>query len=115
MITFSVSPALIAANIWSIVSNFTSDEMAHLQPEIRHEPASALDAGTDGLLFYRGITLLWKQSLHPGGLLAFEIGEQQGEDVSGILRQHGFTGIRVIQDYAHHDRVVIGNVPESTH
>ena len=101
-----------------IVSNppyLTSDEMQHLQPEIQHEPASALDAGADGLLFYRGITLLWKHSLHPGGMLAFEIGEQQGEDVSGILRQHGFTGIRVIQDYAHHDRVVIGNVPESTH
>ena len=101
-----------------IVSNppyLTTDEMAHLQPEIQYEPASALDAGEDGLLFYREITRIWKDSLNPGGLLAFEIGEQQGEAVSGILETHGFERIRVIQDYAHHDRVVIGSVPGSTH
>ena len=94
-----------------IVSNppyLTEDEMQALQTEIRHEPASALAAGTDGLLFYRNITRLWKDALRPGGLLAYEIGEQQGEDVSGILQQHGFTDIQVLQDYAHHDRVVTG-------
>ena len=101
-----------------IVSNppyLTTDEMQHLQPEIRYEPASALDAGTDGLLFYREITRLWKDSLVPGGLLAYEIGEQQGEAVSRILEWYGFEQIRVIQDYAGHDRVVIGTVPDSTH
>ena len=94
-----------------IVSNppyLTDAEMQALQPEIRFEPASALEAGVDGLRFYAGITALWKDALRPGGLLAFEIGEQQGAAVAGILRQNGFIGIEVLQDYAHHDRVVVG-------
>ena len=94
-----------------IVSNppyLTADEMQALQREIQHEPASALAAGTDGLLFYRDITRIWKNALRPGGLLAFEIGEQQGEAVAKILENHEFTDVHILQDYAHHDRVVMG-------
>ena len=97
-----------------IVSNppyLTAQEMCELQREITHEPASALDGGTDGLDFYREITKLWKASLVSGGLLAYEIGEQQGEDVSEILRSHGFENVRVVKDLAKHDRVVMGTVP----
>lgn len=100
-----------------IVSNppyLTCDEMTHLQTELRYEPASALLAGTDGLQFYRGITQIWKDSIRPGGLLAYEIGEQQGAAVRALLKRHGCENIRVVQDYAHHDRVVFGTVPEST-
>lgn len=96
-----------------IVSNppyLTSDEMAQLQPEIQHEPASALAAGEDGMRFYCGITQNWKHSLHPGGLLAYEIGEQQGKMTADLLELYGFAGIQVIQDYAHHDRVVTGQI-----
>ncbi len=99
-----------------IVSNppyLTSEEMEHLQPEIRHEPASALAAGADGLEFYRGITNVWKTTLSGGGWLAFEIGEQQGNAVAEILKQQGFREIQIIPDYAHHDRVVIGRNPLS--
>lgn len=94
-----------------IVSNppyLTAEEMQSLQREIQFEPETALAAGADGLLFYRSITQLWKDALHPGGLLAFEIGEQQGKAVSNIMERHNFTDIQIIQDYAHHDRVVIG-------
>ncbi len=94
-----------------IVSNppyLTEQEMTQLQREIRFEPETALAAGADGLLFYRNITRIWNNALNPGGLLAFEIGEQQGKDVSNIMERHNFTDIQIIQDYAHHDRVVIG-------
>ena len=94
-----------------IVSNppyLTAEEMQHLQAEIEYEPAMALAAGEDGLVFYRAITRLWKTALNPGGLLAFEIGEQQGKAVSGILAQNGFQDIQTLQDYAGHDRVVRG-------
>lgn len=94
-----------------IVSNppyLTAAEMQQLQPELRHEPASALAAGEDGLCFYREITGCWRSALCPGGLLAYEIGEQQGASVSRILEQAQFGDIQVIQDYAHHDRVVTG-------
>lgn len=94
-----------------IVSNppyLTTAEMQHLQRELEYEPASALAAGEDGLIFYRGITRLWKHSLKPGALLAYEIGEQQGEAVAALLAEQGFAEIQVLQDYAHHDRVVVG-------
>lgn len=94
-----------------IVSNppyLTAQEMTQLQTEIRFEPASALEAGEDGLIFYRTITQLWTNALKTDGLLAYEIGEQQGEAVSGIMALHHFSDIRTIQDYAHHDRVVTG-------
>lgn len=97
-----------------IVSNppyLTTEEMAHLQTELRYEPALALDAGRDGLCFYREITRIWRTSLYRGGLLAYEIGEQQGEDVRRILAEEGLCEIRVVQDYAHHDRVVTGTAP----
>lgn len=100
-----------------IVSNppyLTAAEMTQLQREIQHEPALALAAGDDGLLFYRSITVHWGHTaLTDGGLLAYEIGEQQGDVVAELLEQHGFAGIQVIPDYARHDRVVIGQKPLS--
>ncbi len=94
-----------------IVSNppyLTADEMNVLQTEVQHEPAQALDGGADGLVFYREITRLWKNVLRPDGLLAYEIGETQGQAVTAILKREGFRNVQVIPDLAHHERVVIG-------
>ncbi|MBQ8780264.1 MAG: peptide chain release factor N(5)-glutamine methyltransferase [Oscillospiraceae bacterium] len=94
-----------------IVSNppyLTAEEMADLQIEVTHEPASALDGGADGLKFYRVISCLWKEILKDGGLLAFEIGYRQGEDVADILRKGGFTDVKIIKDLGGNDRVVTG-------
>lgn len=94
-----------------IVSNppyLTAEEMTVLQTEVQHEPAQALDGGADGLVFYREITRLWKNILCPDGLLAYEIGETQGQAVTDILEHEGFRNIQVIQDFAYHERVVIG-------
>lgn len=98
-----------------IVSNppyLTDEEMQHLQTEIRHEPALALEAGEDGLQFYRAMTRLWKHSLRSGGMLAYEIGEQQGTAVSHIFAENGFTQVQILQDYAGRDRVVTGTLPD---
>ena len=94
-----------------IVSNppyLTAEEMADLQPEVRHEPALALSGGADGLHCYRHITNLWSTALQSGGLLAYEIGWQQADSVRDILQSHAFEDIQVIQDWEHRDRAVTG-------
>lgn len=94
-----------------IVSNppyLTEKEMSELQIEVKHEPETALYGGTDGLKFYRVISCLWKEILADGGLLAFEIGFEQGEAVSDILQKSGYKDIKVIKDLGGNDRVVTG-------
>ena len=79
-----------------------------LEEEVRiHEPRMALDGGEDGLDFYRKITAESVQYLREGGQLLFEIGYDQGEAVSALMKEH-FAEVRVIQDLAGLDRVVSG-------
>ena len=59
-----------------IVSNppyLTAAEMEQLQPEVAQEPAMALEAGEDGLVFYRALAQHYKNALCPGGALVLEI------------------------------------------
>ena len=95
-----------------IVSNppyITLDECSELMEEVKeHEPRKALTDEGDGLKFYREITKNGKKYLKKNGLLAYEIGYLQGSDVCQILEQEGFYNIKLIQDLAGKDRVVIG-------
>lgn len=95
-----------------IVSNppyIRSEVIPTLQPEVReHEPVSALDGDRDGLLFYRRIIEKAPEHLSDGGSLLFEIGCEQAEEVSELLRHAGFERLRIVKDYAGLDRVVIG-------
>ena len=85
-----------------------------LEPEVRnHEPASALDGGSDGLACYRKILSTAPGLLKEGGLLAFEIGEGQARS----FREGGeawpspgtpFSGPpAVMRDVSGRDRVII--------
>lgn len=75
-----------------------------------YEPYIALCGGIDGLDFYRKITNQSLKILENNGLLAFEIGYDQGEAVKELLIENGFTDIRVINDLAGLNRVVIGKM-----
>lgn len=78
-----------------------------LMPEVKeHEPMSALDGEEDGLAFYRKIIMEANKFLTEKGQIFFEIGCEQGADVSELLRQNGFENIRVLKDLAGLDRVV---------
>ena len=78
-----------------------------LMPEVReHEPMSALDGDADGLKFYREIINNASKFLTEKGQIFFEIGCEQGADVSALLKANGFENIRVIKDLAGLDRVV---------
>ncbi|WP_394524819.1 peptide chain release factor N(5)-glutamine methyltransferase [Lacrimispora sp. JR3] len=78
-----------------------------LQPEVRDfEPMLALDGKEDGLYFYRRLADESRRYIQTGGAVYFEIGYDQAEAVSGLLRAAGFAGIRIIKDAAGLDRVV---------
>jgi release factor glutamine methyltransferase len=73
-----------------------------------YEPYIALCGGEDGLEFYRKITKQSLEVLKQGGMIGFEIGHDQKEDVYNILFENGFEEIRCIKDLAGLDRVVVG-------
>ena len=95
-----------------IVSNppyIPSDVIPTLMPEVKdHEPMGALDGKEDGLFFYGRIVRESLDYLVSGGWILFEIGHDQGEAVSSLLKENGFIDIEVIKDLAGLDRVVKG-------
>lgn len=94
-----------------IVSNppyIESSEISELMPEVREfEPILALDGGKDGLKFYREIINQAEKHLNQGGKLYFEVGYNQGESVSNLMKDK-FSSVCVIKDYLENDRVVMG-------
>ena len=95
-----------------IISNppyIPSKVVEGLMPEVRdHEPRLALDGTEDGLWFYRKITEESTKYISEQGYLLYEIGCEQGESVSQIMAECGYTDIEVIKDLAGLDRNVIG-------
>jgi len=75
-------------------------------PQTLKEPRMALDGGTDGLDFYRIIAERAGEYLTSGGMLFLEIGYDQGDDVSELLRSHKWSNIEVIKDKGGRNRVV---------
>lgn len=84
-----------------------SDVIDGLEPEVKdYEPKLALDGTQDGLYFYREITAQAGEYLHDGGILMFEIGYDQGMEVSRMCCDNGYTDVKIIKDFAGLDRVV---------
>ncbi len=83
-----------------------------LSEEVReHEPMTALDGGEDGLYFYRQIIKEAPRHLKNDGCIFFEIGYDQGAEVSELLKETGFCEVTVVKDLAGLDRVVYGRLP----
>lgn len=101
-----------------IVSNppyIRTDVIQTLLPEVKdYEPHIALDGKEDGLFFYRRIIAQAGGYLTGGGMLFFEIGYDQGEDVCRLMNDAGYAEVKVIQDYAGLDRVVCGEYRADT-
>lgn len=95
-----------------LVSNppyIKADDIDELMKDVKdYEPKTALDGGVDGLDFYRKIAKEAFKVLEENGYIIFEIGHDQGEDVKAILNQNGYINIRIVQDLAGKDRVVLG-------
>lgn len=99
-----------------IVSNppyVKSGEIKTLQAEVQREPHVALDGGADGLDLIRRLARDALGRLKPGGLLALEIGEDQGKATAELLTRAGYHEVRVELDLERRDRMVFGRALKS--
>ena len=104
---FSKLPAGQSFDI--IVSNppyIPAADIAELAADVQKEPHGALDGGTDGLGFYKRIISGCSVWLKPDGLLAFEVGIHQAQEVCALCREAGLTETAVRNDYAAIERMV---------
>ena len=76
-------------------------DLRALAPEVRREPALALDGGADGLDFYRRLSREYKNYLLPGGRIYMEIGFDQAQAVRAL-----FENARLVRDLGGNDRVI---------
>lgn len=104
--------AAVSGGFNLIVSNppyIASSIIAGLDREVRlHDPLLALDGGPDGLDAYRTILGGIREHLVTGGLLAVEIGWDQGEAVARLFEGIGLSDIEVHRDLGDRDRVISG-------
>ena len=92
-----------------IVSNppyITEAEMKKLSKEVKNEPKMALYGGDDGLKFYKFIAKKAKDILNVSGKIMFEIGYEEADAVTKILKEQGFSQIETFLDIEGKDRVV---------
>lgn len=85
-----------------------AEDMKKLQREVRYEPEEALFGGEDGFDYYRSIVRLWKDKLKPDGVMMFEIGAGQEDEVMEIMIQAGLRDVRAKRDMAGINRCVYG-------
>lgn len=97
-----------------IVSNppyIEEEEIEKLMDDVqKYEPHTALSGGIDGLDFYKKIVNQSIEVLNENGILAFEIGYNQGKAVKSLMEEKNFKDVRVIKDFASLDRIVIGHL-----
>lgn len=98
-----------------IISNppyIRSADCEELMSDVRdYEPWLALDGREDGLYYYDRIIKGARRFLYENGMLLFEIGYDQLEDVRGLLVDAGYVDISGRKDYAGLDRIVIARWP----
>jgi release factor glutamine methyltransferase len=95
---------LIIANLPYI----PADEIPSLSPEVRHDPVTALDGGSDGLDLIRRLIGTAPDHLAPAGALLLEIGAGQAQTVGGLLSARKFRDISVRPDYQNIPRFAVG-------
>jgi release factor glutamine methyltransferase len=94
-----------------IVSNppyIATGDIPGLDPEVRdHDPALALDGGSDGLDAYRALTTVLPSLLATDGWAILEVGAGQAAAASAILSGHGLRPSAVRRDLGGVERALI--------
>jgi release factor glutamine methyltransferase len=89
-------------------------DRASLTPEVLHDPALALFSGADGLDLIREFCQHVKHFLQPGGSVAMEIGHDQSDVTSALLRAGGLDEVRVLMDISGIARFPLAKLPHSS-
>ncbi|OOZ17180.1 protein-(glutamine-N5) methyltransferase, release factor-specific [Solemya velum gill symbiont] len=96
-----------------LVSNppYICENDPHLvQGDVRFEPQLALTSGPDGLNAIRQLVREAPAHLAPGGMLMFEHGYDQAEDVTQLFDSAGFNQIETSLDHGGNQRVTFGTL-----
>lgn len=97
--------ALVLANLPYVPDG---EEVA---PEVRHDPATALYGGADGLDVVRRFLKEALPHLAPRALVLLEVGHDQGEAVRAEMERLGYTQTRVLTDMSGKPRFPLGYAP----
>ena len=89
---------------------YVPDDAWLMDDVARYEPSGALRGGSDGLQVVRRlVAMLAARPAGPRpGLLALEIGSEQGAAVAELVRGVGYSAVQVLRDLAGLDRCVVG-------
>lgn len=103
--------AAVAGAFDIIVSNppyIVRSVVGTLDEDVRlYDPILALDGGEDGLDAYRAIAAGAGDHLRENGLVAYEIGYDQKDQVTAIMHENGFARIAAVEDFGGNDRVLV--------
>lgn len=95
-----------------VVSNppyIPADDIGGLDADVRDfEPMAALVGGVDGLDAYRTIVSGAHDLIADGGVLAFEVGIGQAQDVADLMVNAGFNILEIRKDLGGIERAVVG-------
>lgn len=85
------------------------NDIGDLDVDVRDfEPMVALVGGVDGLDAYRTIVSSARDLIAEGGLLAFEVGIGQAQDVADLMVNAGFKVLEIRKDLSGIERAVVG-------
>jgi release factor glutamine methyltransferase len=98
---------LIVANLPYV----STDDLATLQREVKHDPPSALDGGPDGLDLIRRLLTdaPQRQRLSPGGAICLEIGHDQSPAVMALFSTPQWRDPRTEKDLQGVERFIMAN------
>jgi len=100
---------ILAANLPYIAET----DRSKLSAEVLRDPDSALFGGKDGLDILRDFIQQAPSHLHPGGMIALEIGYDQASSVEQMLQEAGFADIATHKDLNQIPRFPIASHPGS--
>jgi release factor glutamine methyltransferase len=111
---FPLPSSLFTFHFSLLLSNppyIPTTDLLSLSPEVRMEPALALDGGDDGLHIIRKIVSRAPEFLCKGGCLLLEADPRQMTAIASFYKEAGFSDIQTHKDLSGKERVISGVMP----